>query len=416
MSPPQPSRPTGRQGNSPARALPVRILYIHQYFSTPAGAVGTRSHEFASRLAAAGHQVTMLCGRSKWARADGVAGFRVLQVAASASNSDSLPRRTWGFLAFSVFSTWHALRMDYDVVYATSTPLTVAIPGILARHLRHRKFVFEVRDLWPELPKAMGVLRDPVLLWLLRKLEHLAYRSADACIGLSPGIVAGIRRSGKARHVVEISNGCDLDTFRPEPRKGLSCPGIGPDNFVAIFCGAHGRANGLDALLDVAAELRRRGNRRIRLLLVGDGQMKPRLVQRAARQQLDNVVFMNPVPKVELAKLMGRCHVGLMILADVDAFRYGTSPNKFFDYIASGLPVVCNYPGWLADLVATNRCGYSTPPGDAAKLADILESLAADSEGAARMGANARWLAETEFSRDKLFQRLQHTLERVLAG
>ncbi len=160
---------------------------------------------------------------------------------------------------------------EYDLVFATTTPLTAGIPGIFARWLRGKAFVFEVRDLWPELPKAMGVITNPVVLGMMSVLEWLSYRSAHRLIGLSPGIVEGIERLGVPAHLVEmVPNGCDLDIFasdsepwRPERVKA--------DDLLAVFAGTHGVANGLDAVLNAAAELKKRGRDDIKLLLVGQG-------------------------------------------------------------------------------------------------------------------------------------------------
>eukprot|EP01041_Mallomonas_annulata_P031441 gene31441-53749_t len=187
-------------------------------------------------------------------------------------------------------------------------------------------------------------------------LEWLGYRTADACIGLAPGITEGIRhRAPRDLRIVTIPNGCDLDLFTPEKRRRpLDLPGIAADDFVAGFTGAHGIANGLDAVLDAAAELKRRGRMDIRLVFIGDGNQKDRLVQRANNEGLSNCLFFPPVKKTEIARITASFDCGLQILADVPAFYRGTSPNKFFDYISSGIPVINNYPGWLAELVQGN--------------------------------------------------------------
>jgi glycosyltransferase involved in cell wall biosynthesis len=304
-----------------------------------------------------------------------------------------------------------ALTLPYDLVFATSTPLTAGIPGIFARWLRRKPFVFEVRDLWPELPREMKAITNPVLLRLMDWLEWVSYRSATACIALSPGIVQGIARRGiPADRIAMIPNGCDLDIFSPqevvEPIEGIA-----PDDLVAAFTGAHGRANGLDAVLDAAALLLKRQRRDIKLLFIGDGALKPGLVARAQSQDLDNCIFLAPVPKRELAAIMARADVGLMILANVPAFYYGTSPNKFFDYIASGLPVLNNYPGWLADLITMHRCGLAVPPDDPCAFADALEYLADHRHELLRMGLDGRALAEREFGRQQLADKFVHWLD-----
>jgi len=196
----------------------LRLLYFHQHFATPRGAGGTRSYEFARALIARGHQVTMVCGAHQfgglelpydsgrgWHRGP-VDGIDVISLPLAYSNRDSLLRRGCTFLRFALRSVRLALELDCDLVFATSTPITAVIPGLAAKWLRGKPFVFEVRDLWPELPRALG-LRNPFLLGGMSLLEFLGYRSADACVGLSPGIVEGIRsRSDERLPVAMIPN------------------------------------------------------------------------------------------------------------------------------------------------------------------------------------------------------------------
>lgn len=404
----------------------MRVLYFHQHFTTPDGSTGTRSYEVSKRLLAVGHRVTMVCGAGalaqsglsrefrKGRRQGTVEGIDVIEFDLRYSNYDSFLRRTWTFLQFAVRSVLLALRQDYDLLFATSTPLTVALPGIAARWLRRKPFVFEVRDLWPELPRAMGVIRNPLALRMMDWLEVLAYRSANFCIALSPGIAEGITRRGvQKERVVVIPNGCDLDLFRPDmPQPVPQIPGLRSDAFVAAFTGAHGIANGLGAVLDAASVLKSRGRRDIVFVFVGDGKEKPGLVERARLQNLDNCWFMEPMPKKILAQfLSGRANVGLMVLSNVPAFYYGTSPNKFFDYLASGLPVLVNYPGWMADIVNAERIGVAVPPEDPVAFADALVTMADSGALLFEKRMRARKLAEREFSREILARRFISVME-----
>jgi len=401
----------------------LRLLYFHQHFATPQGATGTRSYEFARALFARGHQVTMVCGAHQlsgldlpydagrgWHRGL-VDGIDVISLPLAYSNQDSLLRRGLAYVRFALRSVRLALELDYDLVFATSTPITAVIPGLAAKWLRGKPFVFEVRDLWPELPRALG-LRNPFVLGGMSLLEFLGYRSADACVGLSPGIVDGIRSRSDARlPVAMIPNGCDLEVFHPAKRARLTLPGVGPDDFVAGFTGAHGVANGLDALLYVASELKRRGDTRVKLVFIGDGKEKERLAAKAVELGLTNCLFFPPVPKAELGAITASLDCGLMVLKDIPAFYRGTSPNKFFDYVAAGLPVVNNYPGWLAGLIEEHRCGVVVPPRNVEAFADALQRLAADPAACRAMGAAARALAEKEFARPLLADRFIATLE-----
>ena len=403
----------------------MKVLYFHQHFSTPKGATGIRSYEMACRLVARGHQVTMVCGsygggqtglESPFVggkRQGMVDGIEIIEFDLAYSNSDGLFVRALSFLKFAVRSIGIALTERYDLVFATTTPLTAGIPGIFARWFRNKPFIFEVRDLWPELPKAMGVIRNPVILAAMSFLEWASYRSAHRLIGLSPGIVKGIAHRGVAHDRIEmIPNGCDLDIFNTHAEPWLPA-GVDKSHLVAVFAGTHGVANNLDAVLDAARELKLRKRDDIRLVLIGQGKLKPALQKRAAQEHLDNVIFHDPVNKARLSGLMASADLGLQILANVPAFYYGTSPNKFFDYIASGLPVLNNYPGWLAEMIAKENCGFVVPPDDAALFADALIQAADDRNDLLDKGARGRELAVREFDRRKLADRFVDWLEGV---
>lgn len=404
----------------------MHILYFHQHFSTPEGAGGTRSYEMAQRLIARGHRVTMVCGSAKTAfsglrsepingvRRGTVDGINVIEFCLPYSNYDSFLKRSWIFILFAWSSVKLALQLRYDVVFATSTPLTVGIPGIMATILRRKPFIFEVRDLWPELPREMGVITNPVVLAAMSVLEWVSYHTAKACVGLSPGIVKGIERRGiNAKNIEMVPNGCDLDMFDPNTGECIRPEGVNKEDFLAIFSGAHGLANGLEAVLDAAVELKRRSRDDIKLVFIGDGRLKPALVKRAADEGLDNCLFLNPVPKRKLTAFLRGADVGLMILDNVPAFYYGTSPNKFFDYIAIGLPVINNYPGWLADLITKNNCGLAVEPGNPVSFAESLERLADNPALSKQMGLNARELAAREFDRKELGNQFVDFLEKV---
>jgi glycosyltransferase involved in cell wall biosynthesis len=373
----------------------------------------------ARALVGRGHEVTVVCGSFGYGAQTGlssefrhgkrtglVEGIRVVEFALPYSNSSSFARRAWVFLVFALRSVVLACTQPCDVVFATSTPLTAAVPGIAARWLRGRRFVFEVRDLWPELPKAMGVINNPLLLRSMRLLELIAYRSCDLGIALAPGIAEGIEASSPNLEVVTIPNGCDLELFaNVDPLSKF-------EKFTATYCGTHGNANGLSALLDAAAELKSRGCSDIRLLLVGDGSEKNKLRERVVSESLGDLVeFVDPVSKAEVASLLKRSHAGLQVLRNVPAFYNGTSPNKFFDYLAAGLPVIINYPGWLAEAVDSSSSGLSISPGDADSLADALELLARDPQLRSEMGVAALGLGLSQFDRSTLATRFVDAIE-----
>ncbi|MBA6349471.1 glycosyltransferase family 4 protein [Colwellia sp. BRX8-9] len=390
------------------------ILYFHQHFSTPSGSIGIRSYEMAQRLLKHGHNVTMVCGSYgggetglstefvKGRRKGKVDGIDIIEFDLAYSNADGFVKRAGVFLTFALKSIGIALTHKYDVVFSTTTPLTAGIPGIFARWLRGKPFVFEVRDLWPELPKQMGVIKNPLVLAAMSALEWCSYRSAHRCIGLSPGIVEGIKKRGVNPSKIEIvPNGCDLSIFA-ENVTPWRVDGIADTDLMAVFTGTHGMANGLDNALNAAQELKKRGREDIKLVFVGQGKLKETLQKRAELEKLNNVIFHAPVNKSKLAELMKGADLGLQLLANIPAFYYGTSPNKFFDYISAGLPVLNNYPGWLAGMIKDNNCGYAIEPDNAGAFADALENAADNKELLPEMGKRAQALAKRDFDRHNL--------------
>ena len=405
----------------------MHLAYIHQHFATANGATGTRSYEFGRRLVQAGHQVTMICG--VYAHGDrltdpgqritelDVEGIRVLRIAEPYASHMSFTRRLVAFGRFARQATRVVCGLDADLVFATSTPLSVGIPGMKGK--RHLKvpFVFEVRDLWPELAIAMKVLRNPLLAAYARRLERRIYAAADHVIALAPGIKEGVCGTGyPEERVTIIPNTANTTMFEPndepldDPRFGL------PSDLKFVFTGAHGLANGLDAVIEAAAEVKRRDERGVRFVFIGEGSQKERWVQRAKAEGLDQfLTWLDPIPKYELAKLLPRFDVGMMILRNVPSFYTGTSPNKFFDYLAAGLPVLNNYPGWVAGLIEENHAGVVVPPGDPTAFAHAVLDLRDHRDKLHPMGVNARRLAQERFSCDALAAEFIRTLEAVYA-
>ena len=396
----------------------MNILYYHQHFSTPKGSTGTRSYEFAQKLIKRGHIVTIVCG-SYWIAETGltgvfvrgqrtgtVDGIKVIELELEYSNSDSFLWRTFIFLRYSWQGIKIALKENYDILFATSTPLTAGIPGIFAKIFRRKPFIFEVRDLWPELPKAMGVIKNPIILKLMDFLETISYKMATACIGLSPGIVDGIRKKTPNKKLAMIPNGSDLDLVNNTIKKKNS------EKLIAVFTGAHGFANGLDAVLDSANILIQDKETDIEIQFIGDGVLKPKLEKRVKNEGLINCIFLDPMPKQELFMyLQQHADIGLMILDNIPAFYYGTSPNKFFDYLALGLPVLNNYPGWIAEMITDNKCGLAIEPSSPKAFAEALITLKRDRKSLTQMGQNAKQLAVSKFDRNKLSDQFVDFLE-----
>jgi len=404
----------------------MHILYIHQHFATPADFLGTRSYELAQRLIDAGHTVTMLCGDTARSNADDsnkkerviryeTDRINVIKVLEPYANSMGFTARVISFLKFAITATKLARGVNADLVFATSTPLTVGIPGVFAAKKRNVPFVFEVRDLWPELPISMGAIKNPVVIWMLRSLERFLYKRSHAIVALAPGIRDGIKVHTKDHTpLAMIPNASDNSLFKPTPHRCEDNRFGEPTDFKVVYCGHHGVANGLNAALDAAAVLKEQGVIGIRFVMIGTGSEKSELIKRCNAEQLqDYFSWIGSIPKQELATLLPGMDVGFMPLMNVKAFQYGTSPNKFFDYLASGIPILNNYPGWVGELLEAHQCGVSVPPDDSVALAEALIKLRDNDSQRELMGVSARKLAETRFSRDLLGREFVEFIEQA---
>lgn len=409
----------------------MHILYIHQYFASRKGRTGTRSYEFGRYLAGKGHRVTMITSglaNAEFPMPQGrryglheIDGIRVVSVAGG-YNDPHLGtalngwRRMLKFYEFARVASKVATELDRpDVVFATHTPLTVGLAGVAAGRHFGVPFVFEVRDLWPEALVEVGALNNPLAIWWLRRMARRIYRRADHVVALSPGMKEGIVQAGvAASRVTVIPNASDLDLFRPDldgsaARRRL---GLG-DRFAALYFGAMGLANGLEYVIEAARILAEGKQDHIVLVLQGGGGKLSELEAMAKRYNLRNVVFGDLVPKEEVAGIVAGCDVCLTI------FRGGKnptwSPNKMFDSLAAGKPVLINAGGWLAETIERNACGRFISPDRPAALAETLMELSQNSGLCAQMGRNARALAEREFDRNLLAARLEGLLEQVVA-
>jgi glycosyltransferase involved in cell wall biosynthesis len=400
----------------------MHILYLHQHFSTPAGSTATRSFAFARALAARGHRVTLATGRYQGAetglsgpfrkgRREGrVAGFQVVEWDIPYANAMGIAARSAAFLRYATAAARLALREKPDLVIASSTPLTVALPALCAKALRGIPFIFEIRDPWPELPRAMGVLPAPIAP-LMEGLANLACRRAAAVVALSEGMAETARARGADPAGVQvIGNGCDLDLFGPHIAPWRP-PEAAPWEVLALYAGAQGRANGLGILVEAARLLAAQGETRLRILLVGEGAEKTALMREAAG--LPNITFLPPMPKRDVAGLFAGSQIALHILADCPAFAGWTAPNKLMDGLAAGRPVISNVPGDAARLLTEGGAGIAVTTGDVAGVAAALVSLVEDPARRAAMGAAARSLAVRKHDRRLLAARFAALVEAI---
>jgi glycosyltransferase involved in cell wall biosynthesis len=387
----------------------AKVLIFYQYYCTPKGSWGTRYYEFSRRWAAAGHDVTVvtsiydksdLVPRGFVTRFD-IEGARIVAMNLVLSNKHGALRRMWTFLLFSLLSCWYALTLPADVVVASSGPITVGVPGLLACWLRGKPLVFEVRDLWPAGAIETGMLRAPWAIAVAKWFEKLCYRNASTVVALSPGMAEGVTRVWPDAKVVTIPNAADLDLFHP----GLAVPeairAAAAGKFVVLYAGTLGRANGTLELVDIASELVRREARDVEIVVIGDGAERARMETLARERGLGNLRFLGKLPKTEVAAWHAVAAITLCLFKPYPVLAT-CSPNKLFDSLAAGRPVVNNTDGWMRDMLDRTGSGVSYHAGDAREAADRVLALRDDPVRRAAMSTAARDTAAREFARDRL--------------
>ena len=402
----------------------MKIIYLHQYFNTPSMSGGTRSYEMARRLVAAGHEVHMItssrdseCKEDDWFITN-EAGINVHWLPVPYTNKLSYQKRIKAFFSFAYKAMSKAKSIDGDVIFATSTPLTIALPGVFASKSKNIPMVFEVRDLWPELPIAMGALQNPVTRWLAYKLEKWAYNNSKAVIALSPGMKEGVVKAGyPASNVAVIPNSSDNKEFlysatdAAEFRAKRSWLGDRP---LLVYTGTFGKINGVAYMVDLAKALLV-ADADIRILLVGSGFDKE-LVEQLAREcgVLGVNLFMESrLPKKEMPALLSAANMSVCLFIDMPEMQ-PNSANKFFDALASGTPVLLNYGGWMHELVQTNKCGLAMWRKPIAEVANKVASVLIDQHWQETTSNAARYLAEQEFDRDKLALQFMNVIEAAV--
>ena len=280
----------------------------------------------------------------------------------------------------------------------------------LAR-MKGAKFLFEVRDLWPQFAIAVGVLKNPVLIALSEWLERFLYQHADRVMVNSPGFLQPVTSRG-AKRVKLIPNGADPSMFDPADSGLIFRESNGLKNkFVALYAGAHGMSNDLQVVLDAARLLADAKN--IQFVLLGDGKEKNALMTQAGEMNLSNVTFLPSVPKTEMASALAGADACIAILKPLEEYKT-TYPNKVFDYMAAGRPVALAIDGVIREVVDAAGCGIFAAPGDANEIADALRKLAADPAQSRAMGLKGRKYLEQNFSRAVIGDKLLGLLDELI--
>jgi glycosyltransferase involved in cell wall biosynthesis len=385
----------------------MHILLIHQAFAALDEPGGTRHHELARYLTEQGHQVTIIASPISYltGASRGKQGRKqVDDLGVTIIRSWTLPAlhrsfiwRVFSFFSFMVSSFINGLFVrKVDLVWGTTPPIFQGPTAWMLAKLKGVPFLLEVRDLWPAFAVAVGVLKNKTLIRLSEWLERFLYRHADRVIVNSPGFVDHVKARGAGK-VALIPNGADPAMFDPESTgTGFREKHHLSGKFVLLYAGAHGLSNDLDVVLEAAEKLTEDYN--IRIVLLGSGKEKDRLERRAVFLSLENVLFLPPVSKLEMPEALAAADACLAILKPVEMYKT-TYPNKVFDYMAAGRPVILAIDGVIRQVVEEAQAGIAVPPGDSAAMASVVRELASEPEKCRKMGMNGREMVEKRFNR-----------------
>jgi glycosyltransferase involved in cell wall biosynthesis len=399
----------------------MHLLLIHQIFLSDRDAGGTRHFEFGRHCVQAGHQVTVVASDVSYLDGKAIgtgthetlSGIRILRAHMLRAIHRSFFWRVIAFLSFMVNSVRVAIKVRrVDLVMGTSPPLFQAASAWLVSALRRKPFLLEIRDLWPDFAIEMGVLKNPVLIWLSRRLERFLYWRADHILVNSPAYRDYlISRKIDRNKITLIPNGVDPDMFDPDEQGQAIRAELGlHDRFVVTYTGAVGPANDIPALVRAAERLK--GDDTIRFLIVGDGKDRPRVEKMIVEKGLRNIIMVGPRPKAQMKQVLGASDACTATLLNIPMFST-TYPNKVFDYMAAGRPIVLGIDGVIRQVVEDAQAGIFAPPGDDAAIAEAVRQLKADPHQARKMGRRGRAHIIAHFNRRDHATQFLALLERM---
>lgn len=394
----------------------MKLLYIHQYFGFPEQSIGTRSYDLATSFVRKGILVVVISSKNgkggrRWEVYERE-GIQFYMLNCPYENSMSFGKRIEAFVRFMWFATWKALKIKCDCVLATSTPLTVAVPALVRKWIKGTPFVFEVRDVWPEVPVKMGIIKNRTLIKLLYWFEKVVYKNAFAIVPLSVGMESNIERRYPNKKSVVIPNISEIYRFANIKNK-ISIDVSLTGKKMLLYAGTFGAVNGLKYVVDLAYETSKIDTN-VYYFLFGEGKEKEEVVEYAREKGILNkiIYIFPPTAKNVLPYLYSLCTVGSSFVID-NPILWDNSANKFFDTLAAGRPVVINHGGWQAKVIKEYDAGYVLPTKITKQDARLFVEYINDEHKILKQSHNALELAKKEYSLDKAVQKYMNVFERV---
>ncbi len=407
----------------------MKIHLICHYYPPEIGAPQARLSEMAGEWVKQGHDVTVLTGfpnhptgvipseyRGRIFMEEIVNNVRIWRHWLYATPNEGFFKKTLAHISFMMslilFSLFRGERPD--IIIVSSPNFFSVISAFIISRLRRVPYIFEVRDLWPGIFIELGVLKNLYIIKLLEAVELFLYRKAALVVPVTNGFAEDMIRRGIPPHKINvITNGVDLDKYKPCQgntdllRKEIELPA---DKFVVLYIGAHGISHGLSRVLEAAGGLQ--AERDIHFLFVGEGAVKPALVNLAKSRQLQNVTFLPGQPREKVINFYHLTDICLVPLRDVAGFSTFI-PSKMFEIMACGKPIIASLRGESADILMKSGAALIIPPENPEELVRAIKVLKSDPQRCGQMGQSGRTFVENNYDRNMLARRYLTLMEKI---
>lgn len=390
----------------------MKILYIHQYFKTPDEGGAIRSFYLATGLVSNNFEVELITSHnSPRYEIKQIHGIKVHYLPVPYSNEMNFYTRIRSFIKFFIQSILLSIKIkDIDICYATSTPLTVGCISLFIKKWKNIPYIFEVRDLWPEAPIQMGIIKNKFVIFFLKWLEIKIYKDAKAIIALSPGIKSNIEKKVSNADIYMIPNMADIDFFSKSIN--ITDDAVNDHPFIISYLGAIGKANNIFSLIDIAIEAKKQ-NQKVEFKIMGAGAYYSEIKNMIRLHKLNNVTIYHLINKDTLQKILKTSDASYISYENFPVLET-SSPNKFFDSLAAGKLIILNIKGWLYDLVIRNSCGIFIDPKSPEDFVSKISPFLKDRNLLNTYKINSLKLAEEKFSKDAQVNKLVNLLKTLL--
>ncbi|MCU0439561.1 MAG: glycosyltransferase family 4 protein [Raineya sp.] len=378
----------------------MKILYLHQYFKTPEQAGSHRSWYIAKALAEAGFQVEIITSTAeKISFSQEIEQIKVHYLPVTYEQSMSFWRRIWAFFLFFIKAYKKASQIqNVDLIYATSTPLSIGLLAFLLKKFKHTRYIFEVRDLWPLVPIEMGFIKNQLIIKILYTLEKTIYQNAQKIVALSPSMQEYIRAIVPKKDVICVPNMADNAFFSEETTQpNKSKP------FTITYFGSIGKANALERLIDIA-----KNSPFLQFWIIGKGSELD-FIQKTSKG-LPNIFFFEEQTKEQLRQTLQQTDAFFISFADFKCLET-CSPNKFFDGLATGKLCITNTKGWIKDLIEQEQCGFYT--ANAQEFSPIIQNFLNNPSLLKLYQENAKKVAKKHFDRNILCSKIVSLIKHL---